>query len=416
MSLRSCCCALWIFSVASTLALAQNIAAYQRQQVPDFKGRTLQQVRAAAVVPGTKRALFAAIDSQGPANGVVTAQTPAPGASVIPGDVPLHLTLGNPPPGILQAILQAFANAPKNTVQVPPVTGQNRTVASRTLEAAHLRPSFTGDLNDQAALVAQQSPAAGTSVPQGSAVTLTLTLPQTTVPLVVGKSLADASGLLTAASLRIGTVSGGTDTTTATVVATQTPPAGTQVDPGTNVDLTLTVPAVPPPVPQVSVPDLGKLTPSQASAVLAKVGLQLGTVTGPKGRIGSQQPVPGTQVPPGTAVDVTLAAPPVPKPKPTPATDTPDHRSPNHPFPPTWVIVLASAGGLVVAFAGTNAIVHHFMQPPSTAYSLLTAQQTPKVVIHNQPLLDWQLTVRDGRPIAHSIVDREPAVTRRRGL
>ncbi len=82
--------------------------------------------------------------SQGPANGVVTAQTPAPGAYVIPGEVPLRLTLGTPPPGILQTFLQAFANGQKNgqqNVQVPPVTGQNRTMASHTLRPRISAPS-----------------------------------------------------------------------------------------------------------------------------------------------------------------------------------------------------------------------------------------------------------------------------------
>ncbi len=246
--------------------------------------------------------------------------------------------------------------------------------------------------------------------------TLTLALPQTTVPLVVGKNLAEATAALNAASLRIGNITGA-NTDTITFVSVQTPPAGTPVDPGTSVDLTLTTPAVPPPVPLVSVPDLRQLTPAQASALLASVGLQLGRVTGPKGRVSSQQPVPNTHVRSGTAVDITMVAPPVLQPQPPPATDTQETPStipPPVPHIPTWVIVLASAGGLGLVTAGTAGIVHHFLSPPSTAYSLRTAKAAPKTLIHNQPSLNWRLTVRDGRPAAQSIVDREPAVARRR--
>jgi beta-lactam-binding protein with PASTA domain len=298
MSLRSCCCALWILVAATALAAAQT----QRQPVPDFKGKTLQQVRAAAIVPGTKRSLFAAIEPQGPANGLVTAQTPAPGTYVLPGEIPLRLTLGNPPPGILQNILQAIAKNQQNLVQVPDVTRQNRTVASRTIGAAHLRPVFRG--ND-AGVVTQQSPAAGASVRQGTAVTLTLSLPlpqSSIVPSLLGKNLDDANAALAAASLRTGKVIGDN----AGVVSAQDPPAGASVPPGTAVTVTLAL-------TQMSiVPSLLGRNLNDANAALNAAALRLGAVTGDNtgaSVVSAQDPVSGASVPPGTAVTITLAIP-----------------------------------------------------------------------------------------------------------
>ncbi|MGC2298934.1 MAG: PASTA domain-containing protein, partial [Acidobacteriaceae bacterium] len=143
------------------MAGERSIAGQPSIRVPDFKGKTLEQVEAAAVIPGTERRLFSKIGSQGVAGGVVVSQSPAANTPVVPGNTPLLVTLGNPPPTWVQTLVGAIGNAQKNTVEVPDVLDDNRDTAARAIEAARLRAQFIGDATGT---VAQQSPAAGSRV------------------------------------------------------------------------------------------------------------------------------------------------------------------------------------------------------------------------------------------------------------
>ncbi len=375
MSLQSRCCAFWILSAATTLAAAQNIAATQRQQVPNFKGRTLQQVRATAVVPGTHKPLFSSIEPQSPDDAVVTNQDPAANAWVIPGERPLRLTLSSPPatkpPGLLETILQGVLKS--QNVKVPNVIGQERAAATQAIQDAHLTPAFSDNGSGRVTL---QSLPPQSSVPQGTTITLTCAQ-QTTVPPVVGKTLADATTALSAASLQVGRViSPATDTTT--VVSDQRPGPGTLADLGSPVDLTLTTPATPP---------------------------QPDPAAGPNSKAPPQKPPP-------------LKIQPHKNPLHPPKTESTAHPRTSpltqlllrlHSYP----LLMFLGAGLVLVGGVTAAIVHHLLHPPSTAYSLLTRQPSRQTVPRNQPSLRWQLTVRDGPTNAQSHVDREPAITRR---
>jgi serine/threonine-protein kinase len=70
----------------------------------------------------------------------------------------------------------------------------------------------------------------------------------------------------------------------------------------------------PPPVAQVAVPDITASTEAEATASLARVGLEVGAVsteasaTVPKDRVISSNPAAGTEVDDGTAVDLVLSA------------------------------------------------------------------------------------------------------------
>jgi beta-lactam-binding protein with PASTA domain len=309
--------------------------------VPDFKGKTLQQVQAEAVVPGSTKPLFVGIYPQGPTGGVVASQTPAAHTPVVPGATRLLLTLDTPKPSPLQSILQQFVPQSKKMEQVPQLYGDNRDVAARLLETARLKANFTGDTGG---VVAQQSPPAGSSVEPGSTVTVTLALPQVIVPRLYRMTLAQATQTLEKYSLQRGNVYG--ENTDASTVASQSVPAGTHVPPGTSVGVTLVAPApvqppvpqpvqpqvpqpVPPQVPQpappqvpqpapsdgqqtepqVVVPNLTKMSSNQAAAVLASVGLLRGQVTGPStGLVSDQTPIAGSMVAADTPVNLTLAA------------------------------------------------------------------------------------------------------------
>jgi beta-lactam-binding protein with PASTA domain len=319
--------------------------------VPDFKGKTLQQVQTAAVVPGTTKSMFLGIDSQGPADGVVVSQTPAPNTQVLPGRTRLQLTLDTPKPSPWETLLQQIVAQQQKAARVPDLNGDTREVANRLLDAARLRGRFTGDVGG---VVTQQSPPAGNSVRPGSTVVVTLALPQVVVPSLYGLSLAAATEKLQAGSLQRGSTFGASSGSAR--VTSQSLPAGAYVPPGTAVDVTLTAPpplppprpppvpapapppvqppapapapapvippapqpVVPPeqpkapPVPAVFVPDLLKMKSRDATAALTNVGLKTGLVKGPAtGFVSGQSPTAGSSVDAGTAVDFVLALPTV---------------------------------------------------------------------------------------------------------
>jgi beta-lactam-binding protein with PASTA domain len=310
--------------------------------VPDFKGKTLQQVRDLAVVPGTKTALFATIVPEGAQDGVVATQTPAAHTPVYPGQSRLLITLEARKPSALETFLQGIINAQAEQAkpaQVPDVSGRNADTARRLIEAAGLRARVTGD---SGGVAAQQSPAAGRTARAGSTVTVTLALPPTVAPSLYGLHLAQATAALDKSYLRVGDVLG-EDGDRATV-RSQTVPAGTEVPRGSSIGVALYTPPQekppqqqPPPVqqptgtpplpeqppaqqlpappqqpPQVFIPSLLKLNRAQAIDVLTSLKLQPGTITGPAtGIVNGQSPEAGNLVDPGTTVGFSLAMPPV---------------------------------------------------------------------------------------------------------
>lgn len=275
--------------------------------VPDLTGKTLQQVRAEAVVPGTGQPLFASISPQGPENGVVVTQAPKARTPVVPGSTRLLLTMEAPKPTAFQAFLHQIASPETKTARVPQLQGDTRDVASRLLEAAHLRASFTGDTGGT---VVQQYPPAGKPATPWSTVIVTLAIPEVIVPSLYGMTLEQAKYRLMENSLQIGKIEG--ENTSGSTVTSQYPPAGTHEPPGTQVAVTIT-PAQEPaqaPEPSIYVPNLEKMSRSDAESALAKVGLRTGNVKGPNtGFVSDQRPGVGNVVDVETAVDFTLSLP-----------------------------------------------------------------------------------------------------------
>ena len=136
--------------------------------------------------------------------------------------------------------------------------------------------------------------------------------PPVPVPAVVGQTQAAATTAITGAGLVLGTVS---QTSSGTVpvgrVISQSPTAGTGVPQGSAVNLVVsTGPSGPPPV---SVPAVVGQTQAAATAAITGAGLVLGTVsqtsspTVPAGRVISQSPTAGTNLPPGSAVNLVVS-------------------------------------------------------------------------------------------------------------
>ncbi len=90
----------------------------------------------------------------------VTAQVPAAGSTIFKDSGKLILYTGE--------------EEPKNTVQVPDLVGKTAEAANRLLVNAGLNVSLTGATNGDTATVISQTPAAGTSVPSGTVVSLDL--------------------------------------------------------------------------------------------------------------------------------------------------------------------------------------------------------------------------------------------------
>ena len=214
------------------------------------------------------------------------------------------------------------SNGPAPTT-VPDVVGLLEFNAGLALEAAALVVgNVVHEYNDTVPLgqVISQNPEAGLEVLSGSAVDLVVSRGPIPVPVpyVVGESLENAGVTLAENSLVVGTV---TRVYSPTVpedeVISQSPIAGTEVLPGTAVDLVVSRGPQPVPVPNV----VGQ-TQAFAQSAITDAGLATGVVsleydaTVPTGRVISQSPVADTEVLPGTAVDLVVSRGPQPVPVP----------------------------------------------------------------------------------------------------
>jgi beta-lactam-binding protein with PASTA domain/6-phosphogluconolactonase (cycloisomerase 2 family) len=200
-------------------------------------------------------------------------------------------------------------------VSVPNVVGMSQANASSSITGAGLTVGTTSQASSSsvaAGNIISQSPAAGSSVASGSAVNLTVSTgpAQAQVPNVVGMSQANASSSITGAGLTVGSVSMQASNTVAKGnVISQSPAAGTSVANGSAVNLTVSSgPGT------IAVPDVVGKSELDATTAITTAGLVVGTVTQAssasvaKGNVISSAPVAGTQVAPGSKVDLTVSS------------------------------------------------------------------------------------------------------------
>ncbi|MBP9002133.1 MAG: PASTA domain-containing protein [Candidatus Hydrogenedentes bacterium] len=201
------------------------------------------------------------------------------------------------------------------TSLVPNVTGQSETTARAAIESAGL---IVGDTSYQcnnaiaAGTVLEQSPTAGTRLDLGSAVDLVVSSGPclVEVPSVVGQGLSSAISTLLAAGFSIGTaIQACSDTYPSGTVIGQDPAGGSSVPYGSVINIVLSSGPC-----QVTVPNVVGQAQGSATSTLTAAGLVVGTVvsqcsnTVPAGNVISQNPVGGTQVNPGTAVNLVVSA------------------------------------------------------------------------------------------------------------
>ena len=281
--------------------------------VPDVQGQ--DRLAAAVTLAFAKLAVGRTATVRDPRrDGKVVDQRPGPGTRV-PAHSTVELTVG-------QAL----------RVKVPNLIAQSRDDAARLLSGAGLLLGSVQVVatNQGRGLVSRQAPLPASTVPESTAVDITVEISAlvptpdvTRLPLPRARHLLDSAGL----------VAGPIDSTEAgppvDLVLTQNPAAGRMVAPGSRVRLQVsTLSRV------VHVPNLRDSSVRAAARMLGDSGLKLGAIdstprAGAPGRILSQGPIADALVIRGSSVSVRISSAPTPG---TAVVDTPP--SPSSPPPP----------------------------------------------------------------------------------
>lgn len=219
------------------------------------------------------------------------------------------------------AVLTLFCSNPKvdltvsggpGQAEVPDVTGLSQAAAEQELEQAGFSPSVESESSSdvESGLVISTDPAGGEMARRGSQVTVTVSTgaAQVEVPPVVGETLNAARQQLSAVGLELSSSQEPSDRPQGEVID-QSPTAGTSVDRGSTVNLTV---SSGPENTRVSVPALVGLTQSDAESQLSAAGLvasvqtQDTSIQPQDGRVINQSPSSGTQVADGSTVVITV--------------------------------------------------------------------------------------------------------------
>jgi beta-lactam-binding protein with PASTA domain len=206
---------------------------------------------------------------------------------------------------------------PNTTTTVPNIVGKTPAQANSLLSAAELFSGTETTLETTntslEGTIASQQYGAGTSRPVNTTVNYVVYIPNTTttVPNIVGQTLATATSLLQAAELQLGYKYAETETSNTTLhnkIQAQTPASGTVQPVNSAVNYNLYVP-----LKTVNTPNIVGQTPSVAAGTLSAVGLVIGYETGTVntnlqsqvGQIATQTPTSGSTQNLGTSVNYT---------------------------------------------------------------------------------------------------------------
>ncbi|MBS1788374.1 MAG: PASTA domain-containing protein [Acidobacteria bacterium] len=319
-------------------------------KVPELIGQSEADAR--QKIEQARLAIGEITTEEAPQNwGRVLRQSPLPGTQVVWG-TSVNLVIAVKPQPVI----------------VPPLLGLSLVNAERVLNRSELKRGFVVGVNPatSGAVVVDQKPAPGSRVDKGSSVNLTIGFPATPTPLMVnvpdlkGQTTASANQQLRGGNLRLGQITTLESNETQGTVIQQQPASGTLVAIGTVVNIVLAAPLTPAvtPTPTVTptpvvVPDLRGKSRIEAIQSLRAASLGLGQVTTqpsnfPLGTVIEQQPLPGSSVQAGFAVNVVLAATPVP-----PATPLPSSPPSPPPSPPKdWLSDLIAQIPKVLGVAG----------------------------------------------------------------
>jgi beta-lactam-binding protein with PASTA domain len=195
-----------------------------------------------------------------------------------------------------------------DTVAVPNIVGRTVAEAEKLLKEVGLQLGQRSEKQgDPVGTVLDQSPAAGTHVSPGSAVSVVIAVAppddRVEVPELIGKSLKDAETILKDIGLRVGRVSFRDDDRVDQVLE-QAPKAGDRVAKDTAVDLIVGRARD---VERTKVPRVTGQTLAGAAEILEVARLKVGQVSGARaGKVTEQKPAAGAEVSVGTPVDLQL--------------------------------------------------------------------------------------------------------------
>jgi eukaryotic-like serine/threonine-protein kinase len=293
--------------LAAAAAGAYVLLAPKRVDVPSVVGRTSSDAADTLHRRGLEVAFVNRVSEE--PRGRVIAQDPKGGDRVKEGStVTLEVSAG------------------RGTAAVPPVEGLPRADAEQAVRQAGFNPKVKTQFSDTVpkGQVIGSSPPQGEEITKGRTVTLTVSRGKQgiAVPKLTGLSRDDAEGQLTDLGLAPHVVEKESSKSPGTVLA-QDPPAGTVVDKGAQV--TLTVAKERPQVPDVST---GNPQLADAQKKLEDAGYKVQTREDPNappdlaGRVISQDPASGERRSTGATVILTVGpqagATPTPTPSATP--------------------------------------------------------------------------------------------------
>lgn len=203
-------------------------------------------------------------------------------------------------------------------IVVPDLIGMTRAAAESKILGENLVVGSIFEDYDETIpinIVMKQNPQPGIEVKEGTNVDFLISkgpYPKSTVPDLIGRTIAEATALLEAANLKLGEVLDlKTDRVAEGRIADQQPNPGTVVKEESSVKVWK---AVPIPVEGVRVPDLIGMDIEQAKAKLKAEGLRLGEITEKAadekgGTVWKQNPDAGTEVALESVVDLTVTKP-----------------------------------------------------------------------------------------------------------
>ncbi|GAB3497332.1 Stk1 family PASTA domain-containing Ser/Thr kinase [Nocardiopsis coralliicola] len=205
----------------------------------------------------------------------------------------------------------------EDDIAVPDVVNMSAEDAEAEISDAGFTGSVTQEQETSSDVdegnVIGSDPGEGTEVPADTEIVLTVSAgPEAeSVPNVVGQTEEDARATLSDAGFEVGEVSTQeSDSYDAGIVVASDPEGGGEAAPGSTVNLTVSEGAG-----SVSVPDLSGLTQDEANSRLQDEGLSASfseqeTGDAEPGRVASQDPAAGSEVEPGTVVNVVIATEP----------------------------------------------------------------------------------------------------------
>jgi eukaryotic-like serine/threonine-protein kinase len=194
-------------------------------------------------------------------------------------------------------------------IAVPDVMLMARPLAVQKLKGAGLNPRVVTSPSDTVAKgqVSDENPGGGSKVGKGSTITLTVSTgkPKVQVPNVVGLDATSAVANLAQLGLEPKIARIYSDAQQDTVTAQQ-PHAGDKVDKGTRIRINVSRGAKP-----VGVPDVTTQPFANAKSALNGVGFVVSRVDiqsdFPQGTVVAEDPPPGTQVPPGSKITLSVS-------------------------------------------------------------------------------------------------------------